>query len=216
MIPGVEIVDQQDVDPIDPEPLQAVLERAHHAVVAVVEHGLEFEAAEPLILDGVGPERPAQDAADLGRYDVVAARLAIERPAERMLGKSAPVPRRGVEIAHAAVPRGRDERPGLVVVDAVEELAERRGSEAELGDADVRPAELARLQGREIAPLMPLASSNCAKREPALLFGLGSEAQRIALGRAGFGAAGSLGLGDVLREAQRRRRRLCDARSSSR
>ena len=83
MIPGVEIVDQQDVDPVDAEPLQAVLERAHHAVVAVVEHGLELEAAEPLVLDRVGAERPAQDAADLGRDDIVVARLAVERAAER-------------------------------------------------------------------------------------------------------------------------------------
>ena len=46
-VPGVEVVDQQDVDAVDAEPLQAVLERAHHAVVAVVEHGVELEPAEP-------------------------------------------------------------------------------------------------------------------------------------------------------------------------
>src|SRR5271154_1903719 len=55
-------------------------------------------------------------------------------------------------------------------------------------------------RGGRFAPLMPLAPSNCEKREPALLFGLGSETERIALGRPCFGAAGGLGLGDVLGE----------------
>ena len=145
VIPGVEVVNEQDVDPVDPEPLEAVLERAHDAVVAVVEHGLELEPAQPLVLDGVRPQRPAQDAADLGRYDVVAARLAIERPAERVLGKPSSVPWRGVEIAHAAVPRGADQSAGLIVVNAIEQFAERRGAKAKLGHAHVRPAELARL-----------------------------------------------------------------------
>ena len=149
MVPGVEVVNQEDVDPIDSEPLEAVLERAHHAVVAVVEDGLKLEAAEPLILDGVGAERPPEHAADFGRNDVLIARLAVERAAERMLGESASVPGGRIEIAHAAVPGGADDRRRLVVLDLVEEFAQRRGAEAELGHADVRPAKLARLQGRE-------------------------------------------------------------------
>ncbi len=143
-------MNQQDVDPVDSEPLEAVLERAHDAVVAVVKHRLKLEAAEPLILDGVGAERPAQDAANFGRNDILIARLAIERAAERMLGQSAPIPRGRIEIAHAAVPSRADDRRRLIVLDLVEELAERRGAKAELGHADIRPAKLACFQGRGI------------------------------------------------------------------
>ena len=151
MVPGVEVVNQEDVDPIDSEPLEAVLEGAHHAVVAVVEDSLKLEAAEPLILDGVGAERAAEDAADFGRDEILIARLAVERAAERMLGEPSSIPGRRIEIAHAAVPGGADDRRRLVVLDLVEELAQRRSAKTELGHADVRPAKLARLQGREIS-----------------------------------------------------------------
>ena len=41
----IDVVDQHDVDSVRPEPLQAVLERAHRAVVAVVERDLERSAS---------------------------------------------------------------------------------------------------------------------------------------------------------------------------
>ena len=114
-----------------------------------------------------------------------------------MLGLPASVPRRGVEIAHAAVPGRADERRRLVVLDLVEEFAERRGAEAEFGHADVRAPELARFQGRRFAPLM---SGALRLERRGSFLGLGAEAQRIALGRAGLSAARRLGLGDVLGE----------------
>ena len=40
-------MDQQEVDAVHSEPLQTVLERAHHAVIAVVEQRLEIETADP-------------------------------------------------------------------------------------------------------------------------------------------------------------------------
>ena len=144
-------MNQQDVDPIDSESLEAVLKGAHHAVVAVVKDSLKLEAAQPLILDGVGAERAPEHAADFGRNDVLIARLAVERAAERMLGESSSIPGRRIEIAHAAVPGGADDRRRLVVLDLVEELAQRRSAKTELGHADVRPAKFARLQGREIS-----------------------------------------------------------------
>src|ERR1700722_19660906 len=149
VVPGIEVVNEKDIAPVYPEPLEAVLERAHHAVVAVVEYGLKLEAAEPLILDGVGAERPPQDAADFRRNDIGIARLAKKRAAERMFGQSAPVPWRRIEITHAAVPCGADDPRRLVIVDLVKKFAQRRGAEAELGHADVRPAKLTRLQRRE-------------------------------------------------------------------
>jgi hypothetical protein len=146
MIPGVEIVDEEYVDAVDSEPLQAVLERPHHAVVAIVEHGLEFETAEPLVLDRIGSERPAQHTADLGRDGEVGAGLTIERAPERVFGEPASVPGRGVEVAHPAVPRGFDQPRGFIVAHALEKLAERRRAEAELGQPHLRPAKLARFQ----------------------------------------------------------------------
>ena len=56
----------------------------------------------------------------------------------------------GIEVAHAAVPGRAEDRRGLLVLDLLEEFAKRRGAEPELGHADVRAAELARLQGREV------------------------------------------------------------------
>jgi hypothetical protein len=151
VVPGVEVVNQEDVDPIDSKPLQAVLKGAHHAVVAVVKDSLKLEAAEPLILDGVGAERAPEDSADLRRDEILIARLAVERAAERVLGESASVPWGRIEIAHAAVPGGANDRRRLVVLDLVEELAQRRSAKTELRHADVRPTKFARLQGREIS-----------------------------------------------------------------
>ena len=158
-------MDQENVDAIDSEPLQAVLERSHHAVVAVVEHGLKLETAEPLILDRVGSERPAQHPADLGRYDEVGARPAVERTPERVFGEPAPVPGGGVEVADAAVPGGFDQPRGFIVAHSLEKLAERRRAEAELGHHHVRPAKLTRFQGREIRAAHLRAFRQSADRE---------------------------------------------------
>src|SRR5271166_1608888 len=147
--PGVKIVDQQEIDAVDAEALQAVLERAHDPVVAVVEHRLELQSPGPLILDRARFQRPAQHAADLGRDDELGAGLAIKRSADAVLRQPAPVPGGSVDIAYALVPRSPNNRRRFVIFDHLEEVAERRGSEPEFGHADVRPAELARFQGRE-------------------------------------------------------------------
>jgi hypothetical protein len=199
VIPGVEVVNQEDVDPIDSKPLQAVFKGAHHAVVAVVEDGLKLEAAEPLILDRIRAKRTPEHAPDLGRDDVLVARLAVERAAQRMFGESASVPGRRIEGAHAAVPGGADDRRRLVVIDLIEEFAQGRGAQTEFGHADVRPAKLTRLQGCEIGAAH-VRDSLLKAAEARLFFRLCAETQRIALGRASFGAARGLGLGDVLRE----------------
>src|ERR1700733_10436214 len=150
--PDVEIVDQQEIDAVDAKALQAVLERAHDAVVAVVEHRLELRPADPLVFDRAWLQRPPQDAADLTRDDELAAGFTIKRPADTMLGLPAAVPGRSVEIAHAPVPSGADDRRRLVVLDHLEEITERRRAEAELGYADIRRPELARFQGSETSP----------------------------------------------------------------
>jgi hypothetical protein len=105
-MPGIEIMDQEHVDPVDAQPLQAVLERAHHAVIAVVEHRIELQAAEPFSLrERPRLQRTAQQPADLARYRELVARTAIERAPDPMLGLTLAIPGRGVEVANAAVPR---------------------------------------------------------------------------------------------------------------
>ncbi len=75
--PEVDVVDQGDVDLGQAEPQVRMFERAHHAVVAVVELGREAGqavVAEVGRLLLAGPER-MEDAADLGRQDELVARL---------------------------------------------------------------------------------------------------------------------------------------------
>ena len=91
MDPAVEVVDQQEVDPVDSEALQAVLERPHHAVVAVVEHGLELETADPWSpIERAGLRGPPQEPSDLGRQHVV-----LPRTAGRACGRAGARPGRG-------------------------------------------------------------------------------------------------------------------------
>ena len=87
-MPGVEIVDEQEVDAVDAEALQAVLERAHHAIVAVVEDGLEFEPADPLAaIERAGFERAGAGARPILVEMTYSLRgLPVERAAEAMLG----------------------------------------------------------------------------------------------------------------------------------
>ena len=47
VVETVEVMDQKQIDTLEPQPLQAVLERAPHAGVAVVEIVLERETAAP-------------------------------------------------------------------------------------------------------------------------------------------------------------------------
>ena len=143
-MPGIEIVDQQHVDAVDAEALQAVLERAHHAVVAVVQDRLEFEAAAPFAArERPGLQRAAQRAADLAGNDELVARLAIERAADPMFGLALAVPGRGVEIADAAVPGCLQQRRASSSSMTSKSSPSGGGAKAELGHRYARAPELA-------------------------------------------------------------------------
>ena len=86
-----------------PEPEVRMLERAHHAVVGVVEHRREARQA---VLAEIGRRFLAglhgvHDAADLGREHVVVARLLAQRRAHAQFAAAVAVERRGVEVADA-------------------------------------------------------------------------------------------------------------------
>ena len=111
VVPEVEVVDDEEVDPWHPEPLQAVLVGPHDAVVAVVEDVVERQAAGPEArVERLRVARGLEDAADLGREDEVAPRPAVEEAAHPVLRLAAAVPGGGIG---KLVERGHLIAPGL-------------------------------------------------------------------------------------------------------
>ena len=149
VVPEVEVVDDEDVDPRHAEALQAVLIGAHDAVIAVVEAVLERQPARPAMpRSGVRRvDRRLEDAADLGREEHLVARLAVEEAADAVLALAAAVPRRRVVVADAAVPGRRERRLGVGVGHHREEIAERRAAEAELRQHDLERPSFLNLKG---------------------------------------------------------------------
>src|SRR5438445_682541 len=72
-----------------------------------------------------------QEPADLRGEDELVARPPRERPPEPPLRESVAVERCGVEEANAALPRAVNRRERRLVVDRLEQPAERRGPEAD-------------------------------------------------------------------------------------
>src|SRR5205823_6136421 len=132
------VVDVQDVDAIEAEPLQALLERAERTVVAVVEDRLERRRLVPDRATRLPRGAGAQEPAHLGRERVRVPRLPPEREAEPPLGEAVPVQRRRVEEADPALPGPLDGREGGVLVDGLEQAAERRSPESEPRDHLIR------------------------------------------------------------------------------
>ena len=169
MVPEVEVVDDQDVDPRHAEALQAVLVGAHDAVIAVVAAVLELQPARPAG-DAVDRgrariDRRPEDAADLGREQELVPRLAIEEAADPVLALAAAVPGRRVVVADAAVPGRGERRLGVGLGHLGEELAKRRAAEAELGEHDVRAAELSELEGIHRKSLWKMGEEVSALRQ---------------------------------------------------
>ena len=93
---GADVVHVEDVDAGQPEPLQAVLERAHDAVIGVVVDRVERQRMACGLGMHAGRVR-AQQAADLGRQHPFVARPLAQRVADAALGLADAVERRGVE-----------------------------------------------------------------------------------------------------------------------
>ncbi len=85
--PEVDVVDQRNVDLVEAEPQVRVLERAHHAVIGVVE--LRHEARQAVLTEIFGQNLTwlarMQDAANLGRARSCRARLLAQRRARAQL-----------------------------------------------------------------------------------------------------------------------------------
>jgi hypothetical protein len=145
----IDVVDVRDVDARQGEPLQAVLERAQRAVMAVVVDDVERRRAR----EGPGRARGGvrlQQPPDLGREHEGVARHPAQARAQAMLRQAVAVERCRIEVAHArAAGRGR-RLAQLRVGHLGEEIAERPAAEAERTDLQPAAADRAQLLGRAL------------------------------------------------------------------
>ena len=138
----VGVVHERDVDVVGAEADQALLERSQHRVARVVEVRIDLADVAEDRLGAVGAGR-IEHPSDLGREHVLVARSPTQRVPEAPFRGTVPVQRRGVEVPDAARPRGVDRRVRVLVADAREHVADRRGAEAEAGHRRTARAELA-------------------------------------------------------------------------
>src|SRR5262249_48195687 len=107
LMPGIEIVNEQGLDAVEPEPGKAHLITLADAGGGVGEAWLERQAADPAgMLVAVGIGRADVHASDLGRDHEALARLGAQHMAEAQLALAVAVPGRGVEVADAGRMRG--------------------------------------------------------------------------------------------------------------
>jgi len=107
----VDVVGVDDVDTVEPQTFEREFQRAHHAVVGIVEHF----AARGHVVEGVLPRALRRQAelhqtADLGRQQVGIARLVAQEAVETRLRKAKSIEGGGVEIAISGEPRSLQRR----------------------------------------------------------------------------------------------------------
>ena len=106
---NVDVMGVDDVDVIEAEPLERELERAHHAVIGIVEHLAARRRFEKRLRRAISP--PAGTIAAGGRSwsnQIGVARLGAQETIEPGLGETEAVKRRGIVIASS--PRSRTRR----------------------------------------------------------------------------------------------------------
>ena len=121
------VVEEHDVDGVEPEPSEAPGERAADALGAEVEDRLERRRTVELRARGTRPEH----APDLGRERVLLARPAGEGLSEPLLREPRPVERGRVEEADPEAPRRVDRVGRRLRRDVVEEAPEGRRPQPE-------------------------------------------------------------------------------------
>ena len=108
---AADIVHIEDVDARQAEPLQAVFERPHDAVVGIVVGHTERQRMLAARLRR-RLRKGAQQPPDLGRQHPFVARLVAQRIADRPLRLPKAVIRCGIDIAHPGIPSGAHDRLG--------------------------------------------------------------------------------------------------------
>ena len=135
VVAAVAVVQEEDVDAVGAEALQAVLEGAHDAVVAVVDLGAERGGSgEEGVGDGPGGGRAAggEAPAGFGGEDGAGGQTA-QGGADAVLGEAEAVERGGVDVGDAGGDGGLDGGHGGVFGLGLVEVAEAGGAEAEGG-----------------------------------------------------------------------------------
>ena len=136
MVVGVVNVD--DVDAIEAEALEALAERTERTVVGEVEDRLERQRA---LVRRVRLATGAEHAPDLRREHELATWAPAEGVSEAALRETGSVERGRVEEAEPVLPRPVHDRTGVGVGNRLEETADRRAAESELGDGQPGAAE---------------------------------------------------------------------------
>src|SRR3984893_18623248 len=130
-IVGREVVHEDDIERVNAKPLQAVLDRALHAIRRVVEDQVIRRRREGKILLGVVLPRRLEQLPHLGREDIVATVLGVEEIAEPALAQAEAIPGRGVVIADTRAPRRVECGIGVLLRDNRELIAKRYAAQTE-------------------------------------------------------------------------------------
>ena len=169
MLPRPDIVDKEDVNPSQAQPLQTVFERAHDAVIGIVVDGFEWHRR---VAGRRRQEARAQETPDLCRQHPVVARHAAHGVADTALGLAEAVIGRGIDIARAGRPGGTDDGFRLLDGDPGALGAEGGGAETEGGHLDPGPPDPAGCKRSRFDPCghisrsVPMKSSSAFYAEP--------------------------------------------------
>ena len=155
MLGLAEIVQQQDIDAVEPQALIAALDGAHDAVIGIVEDDMEGHERVELGGNRIGIGPALDQPADFRREDEIIPLMLAQHIAHAPLAEPEAVIGRGIEIAAALRP-GRLHGPARIRLgNRGEEIAQGRAAEAERRDMEAGAADLARLHGE--APLLAAA-----------------------------------------------------------
>jgi hypothetical protein len=155
----VGIVDEQDVDAVQAKALEARRDRAQDAVAAVVAPApVRRGHGEALVVVAGHLGDRLEQPSDLRGQDELVTRALGERGADAPLGEAEPVVRRGVEVAHAELPRRVDGRARIRVGRGAVEIAELGTAQSQARQLDAGVPDRAAL--REPAhPMLPSSRS---------------------------------------------------------
>ncbi len=140
-----DIVHVEDVDPCQPEPLKAVLERAHDSVIGVVVDRIEWQRMAAFSVVGRGRARTKQ-ASDLCRQHPFVARHPAHGIADTTLGLADTVIWCRVDVGHSGRPGCTDDGFRLLPGDRDTTAAERRAAETQLRHFNRSPSNSSLLE----------------------------------------------------------------------
>ena len=125
-----DVMQKQYVNMVAPEPLQTVLKRAHHGVIAIIEMRMKRQRFGPSVGCRIVRQTRFQQPSDLGgNDDIIRAAQDISEPSLR---QAKAVKRRGIKILNAAFKRCTDSGQSGSIVDGVKQSADRRAAKTQL------------------------------------------------------------------------------------